>query len=230
MTLTAFLLADGRFPAGGHAHSAGMEAAVRDGRVRDLATAVAYVRGRLFTAGLTDASLAVATAVRLDPRATEAERALLLRAVDDEAEARIAPPPLRVASRRLGRQLVRVSARCWPDAGIAPVVVRLGRDPHQACAWGLVASAAGLAPPSLATLVVHHAVSTPAQAAVRLLGLDPFAVAAALAALASEGEAVARDAVARGRGPLPDLPAATGPVVEVAAIEHATWTSRMFTT
>ena len=30
------LLADGRFPAGGHVHSAGIEAAVGDGRVKNM--------------------------------------------------------------------------------------------------------------------------------------------------------------------------------------------------
>ncbi|TBL26634.1 urease accessory protein UreF, partial [Verrucosispora sp. SN26_14.1] len=46
------LLADGRFPAGAHAHSSGLEAAVAAGRVTDLATLGEYLRGRLATAGL----------------------------------------------------------------------------------------------------------------------------------------------------------------------------------
>ena len=63
--LDAFLLADGRFPAGGHVHSAGVEAAVADGRVHDEESLAAYMRGRLLTAGLTDAALAVATTTRV---------------------------------------------------------------------------------------------------------------------------------------------------------------------
>ncbi|MDP9388377.1 MAG: urease accessory protein UreF, partial [Actinomycetota bacterium] len=51
MVLSALLLADGRFPAGGHAHSAGVEAAVADGRVGDVASLAAFARGRLWTAG-----------------------------------------------------------------------------------------------------------------------------------------------------------------------------------
>ncbi|MFC5909810.1 urease accessory protein UreF, partial [Streptacidiphilus monticola] len=46
-------LADGRFPAGGHAHSGGAEAAVGAGRVRDAATMEAFCLGRLHTSGLT---------------------------------------------------------------------------------------------------------------------------------------------------------------------------------
>ncbi|MYX51130.1 urease accessory protein UreF, partial [Streptomyces sp. SID8385] len=46
------VLADGRFPAGGHAHSGGAEEAVGAGRIRDAADLGAFCRGRLHTAGL----------------------------------------------------------------------------------------------------------------------------------------------------------------------------------
>ncbi|OEV14081.1 hypothetical protein AN218_00785, partial [Streptomyces nanshensis] len=49
------VLADGRFPAGSHAHSGGAEAAVQAGRVTDAATLADFCRGRLHTAGLTAA-------------------------------------------------------------------------------------------------------------------------------------------------------------------------------
>ena len=59
------LLGDGRFPAGGHAHSAGVEAAVADGRVVDEVTLERFVHGRLVTTGLVDAALSAATLRRL---------------------------------------------------------------------------------------------------------------------------------------------------------------------
>ncbi|MEY2272630.1 urease accessory protein UreF, partial [Streptomyces sp. BF23-19] len=52
------VLADGRFPAGGHAHSGGAEAACKAGRIHDAATLEDFCRGRLHTAGLTAAALA----------------------------------------------------------------------------------------------------------------------------------------------------------------------------
>ena len=52
------LLADGRFPAGGHAHSAGVEAAVRYGDVVDDATLERYLQARLASTGVTDAAMA----------------------------------------------------------------------------------------------------------------------------------------------------------------------------
>jgi urease accessory protein len=62
---TLLVLADGRLPAGGHAHSGGLEAAVTAGRVHDLATLEAFLRGRLATAGLVAAAFAAATTHRL---------------------------------------------------------------------------------------------------------------------------------------------------------------------
>lgn len=212
--LAALLLADGRFPMGGHVHSAGVESAVADGRIVDVTTLAAYLQGRLHTTGLTDAALAAATVIHVDQ----------LDELDAEAEARITVPALRAVSRRLGRQLIRVAGRCWPSATLAS----LPDAPHQFVALGGVGIAAGLDPTDVARLAVHHAVTTPAQAAVRLLGLDPFSVAALTAELAAEGEAVVRLAVAAAAGPIAELPARTGPVAEIAATEHEALRTRLF--
>lgn len=212
--LAALLLADGRLPTGGHVHSAGVESAVADGRIVDVDSLGAYLLGRLHTVGLTEAALAAAAV--LQPS--------LVVALDAEADARITVPELRLASRRLGRQLVRVAGRCWPD----PVFARLPPDPHQPVALGAVGVAAGLDAVTVARVSVHHATTTPAQSALRLLGLDPFAVAALTASLEVEGEQVVQLAVAAGAGPIADLPARTGPVVEIAAAAHASLTTRLF--
>ena len=54
---TLLILADGRLPSGGHAHSAGLESQVAAGRVRDLGDVGAFLRGKLATAGLVSAAL-----------------------------------------------------------------------------------------------------------------------------------------------------------------------------
>src|SRR5580692_12662158 len=64
VSVAALLLSDSRFPAGGHAHSGGVEAAVTAGTVSDLASLEAFLRGRLRTAGLVAAALAAAACVR----------------------------------------------------------------------------------------------------------------------------------------------------------------------
>src|SRR5215469_75251 len=56
----ALLLGDARFPAGGHAHSGGVEPAVTAVTVTDLRTLEAFLRGRLRTAGLVAAAIAAA--------------------------------------------------------------------------------------------------------------------------------------------------------------------------
>jgi urease accessory protein len=206
--LALLQLADGRFPAGGHAHSGGVESAVVDGRIVDEADLEAYLLGRLHTTAWVEASLAAAT-------------------LDAEAEARVPVPALRASSRRLGRQLVRAADRCWPSAVLAGV---RPDGLHQPVALGLVGVAAGIDPAEVAALAVHHALSTPAQAAVRLLGLDPYAVVAMTAGLAPQASVVIARAVAAAAGPLVDLPAPTGPACEIAAAAHVGIDGRLFVT
>ena len=64
MSVAALLLSDSRFPAGGHAHSGGVEPAVTAGTVSDLASLEAFLRGRLRTAGMVAAGLAAAACAR----------------------------------------------------------------------------------------------------------------------------------------------------------------------
>ena len=228
--LALLLLGDGRFPAGGHAHSAGAESAVADGRITDLDSLEAFVVGRLGSAGLSDASLAAATLQRL--RACPDERSIrdLLVRLDAEADARIPAEPLRAASRRLGRQLVRVSTRCWPSAVLVSLLDELPDGTHLPVALGTVGLASGLEPVDVARLTVHHTVTTPAQAALRLLGLDPYEVAALTVRVADVASAVVDEAVAWSTAELVDLPARTGPLVEIAAVEHRSWDLRLFAT
>lgn len=228
--LALLLLGDGRFPAGGHAHSAGAESAVADGRVTDLDSLEAFVVGRLATAGLGDAALAAATLQRLRMCTDEGSIRDLLVLLDAEAEARIPTEPLRAASRRLGRQLVRVSTRCWPSGLLVSLIDELPDGTHLPVALGTVGLASGLEPVDVARLTVHHAVTTPAQAALRLLGLDPYEVAALTVRVGDRAAAVVDEAVAWSTAALADLPARTGPLVEIAAVEHRTWDHRLFAT
>src|ERR1700685_4577216 len=64
VSIPALLLSDSRFPAGGHAHSGGVEPAVTAGAVSDLASPEAVLRGRRRTAGMVAAGLAAAACAR----------------------------------------------------------------------------------------------------------------------------------------------------------------------
>jgi len=210
--LAALLLADGRFPGGGHAHSGGLEAATRDGAVHDLASLESFLTGRMATVGVVDAWLAAAACLGADQVA-----------LDGEADARCPSPALRTASRRLGRGLRRAATRSFP--GLAG-----GPGEHHSVVVGVVASAAGLGPEDAARLMLHGHLAGGASAAVRLLPLDAadaMAVALGLSSMA-DGIAAISAALARESSCLADGPAWSAPRLELRAEDHAAWEVRLF--
>ncbi|MFI6644084.1 urease accessory protein UreF [Streptomyces sp. NPDC050504] len=218
MTRSALLvLADGRFPAGGHAHSGGAEAAVAAGRIRDAATLAAFCRGRLHTAGLTAAGLAAAAAAGLDPLA-----------LDEAADARTPSPALRAAARRLGRQMMRAARATWPSPELDALAAARPRGAHQPVVLGLAARSAGLGPEDAAHCAAYETVGGPATAAVRLLSLNPFDATAVLARLATDMDEVVAEAVAAARAGIDALPAASAPLLDITAEAHAARPVRLF--
>jgi urease accessory protein len=93
---------------------------------------------------------------------------------------------------------------------------------------GLVARAAGCSPAEAATVELHHLVGSLTTAAVRLLGLDPFDVAALCASLAPEIESWAIAAADTCHLDPAALPSDVELVTEVLAEHHATWEVRLF--
>ncbi|MEE1763306.1 urease accessory protein UreF [Streptomyces sp. SP18BB07] len=215
------VLADGRFPAGGHAHSGGAEAAVKAGRITGAEGLEAFCRGRLHTAGLVSASLAAAAALGVDP--VELDRA---------ADARTPSLALRVASRKLGRQLMRAARATWPSGELDAVARVFPKGAHQPVVLGVTARSAGLGADDAAYCSVYESVSGAASATVRLLSLDPFEATGVLARLASEMDAVVGAAVEAARGVgaggVGVLPVASGPLLEISAEVHAGWPVRLF--
>ncbi|MFF7982822.1 urease accessory protein UreF [Streptomyces sp. NPDC007901] len=222
MTRAALLvLADGRFPAGGHAHSGGAEAAVKAGRITGAASLEEFCRGRLHTAGLVAAALAAAAVLGAD-----------VRELDAAADARTPSPALRGAARRLGRQLLRAARATWPSPELDAVAREFPKGAHQPVVLGVVARAAGLSAEDAAYCAAYESVSGPATAVVRLLSLDPFEATGALARLAPEVDRVVDRAVEAARrvagGGVDALPAASAPLLEIGAEWHAGWAVRLF--
>jgi urease accessory protein len=217
---TLLLLADGRFPAGGHAHSGGLEAAVARSRVRDLDTLHTFLVGRLATAGLVAAAFAAAAC-------GAAFGAAELDGLEGALDARTPSAALRRAARQQGRSLCRAARVIWPSDRVLAASARPGGVSHP-IALGVVTNAAGLGSPDAASVAAYSAVSGPASAAVRLLGLDPYRVHALLAALAGAVDATAERALASASGPIDDLPAASAPLLELSAENHAAWEVRLF--
>ncbi|MEV4011981.1 urease accessory UreF family protein [Nonomuraea angiospora] len=216
MNPALLLLADSRLPAGGHAHSGGTEQAITSGAVSDVPSLARFLRGRLHTTGALAATLTAAAhthATTTPPQptssastaATEPAPGTALPGtgsglaaspwvlLDAEVDARTAAPAQRDASRTQGRLLLRVARRVWPS----PVLEELARavpSPHHPIVLGAVAYAAGATAEEAAMAAAYHAISGPATAAVRLLGLDPVAVHGLLAELTPDLTAIATEA------------------------------------
>ncbi|MGY1668788.1 urease accessory protein UreF [Geodermatophilus sp. SYSU D00696] len=215
MSAALLTLADSRLPAGGHAHSGGVEQAITAGLVHGPASLMTFLRRRLHTAGAVAAGFA-AEASTLS--SSGRHRGGDLVTLDAEADARTPSPALRAASRQQGRGLVRVGRRAWPS----PVWDALPGAPHHPVALGAAAAAGGLTSRDAAAAAAYLSVSGPATAAQRLLAMDPLTVAAVTARLAPEIDAVTDAAVREG------LPADTDPLLDLLAEVHATRGDRFF--
>jgi urease accessory protein len=220
------LLADSRLPAGGHAHSGGLEPAATAGAVTGLADLADFLHGRLTTTGLVTAALAAAACAHAALPGTEQGWARL----DAEADARTPSPAQRRASRAQGRSLLRAARTTWPHpaldalaAGVRP------HGPHHPLVLGAAAAAAGGVPGEAASIAAYGAVTGPATAAVRLLGLDPLAVHRILADLAPAVDTVAAEAaLAAEDGAWAALPALSAPALDLLAERHVAAGLRLF--
>jgi urease accessory protein len=92
--------------------------------------------------------------------------------------------------------------------------------PHHAILLGALTGIAGGEPGDAALSAAYLSVSGPASAAVRLLGLDPFAVNAEVTALAADIHAVTARAVATAGLAPADLPAPGAPGLDLLAEAH----------
>ncbi|TQM15947.1 urease accessory protein UreF [Pseudonocardia kunmingensis] len=206
-SLAATTLTDARFPGGGHVHSGGLEEAVARGLVTSAADLAPFLHGRLRTAGLVAAAFAAAA---VDPAAP-------FPLLDAELDARTPAAAQREASRTQGRAVLRAARVAWPSPVLDALVAAHPR-PHHPLLVGAVIGIDGGTRAAAAHCAAYLAVSGPASAAVRLLGLDPFAVNAAVVALRPVLDAVvAEAAVPR---PPEELPAPGAPVLDLMAENH----------
>lgn len=162
-------LADGGFPAGGFAHSGGLEAAVALGEVRGEAAVIEFARAALWQAG-TFALPFVAAA-----------HAGEVAGLDARCEAALAGHVSRRASRAQGRAWARTCAECF---GVAVDAA------HLPVAFGASTRALGVALDDARLLFLHLTARGVLSAAVRLGALGPHAAQRAHDALAAESAAV----------------------------------------
>ena len=238
------LLADSRLPSGGHGHSGGVEALVDRGLLRSEADLAAFLAGRIATGAAVPAGAAAASCALAGPGCQQGDipdterreghpagTATGWAAWDHAVSARLPAAATRAASYAQGAALLRTAARAWPS----PAVDALRALPraHHPLVLGVVAAAAGATPSEAAALAVHHLVGGACTAAVRLLGLDPLAVAAVAAAAGRRAEPVVADAAQSGvaaaaAGDPNLLPADGNPLFDVLAQLHRSTEATLF--
>ena len=221
--LSLLQFSDGLFPAGGYAHSFGLETYVQSGAVTDAAGVESFLRAYLEnSAAPTDAVAAISAA-----RAAAADDLAACLELDAALEAMKCAAELRDASRQMGRQTLRIAAALGGNAVVDEffAAVTNGRTPgHHAVAFGVIASAQGWDARATASALLYAASSQLVGAALRLMPLGQLAgqrilwnLRPVIARLAAGAESSARDEIW-----------SFVPAIEIAAMQHEQLSARLF--
>jgi urease accessory protein len=212
------LLADARLPSGGHAFSAGVEPAIQGGLARRDVPAFLQTRARTTT--LVDAATAV---VARRAGLTGASYAPVHRAWAARTPSRAA----RAASMDLGRGLLRLAQRLWPQSpAIAALTAGDATTPPRPIVLGAIAAHAGLDAETLVRVAVYDDMAGGVAALLKLEPGDPVdGVRLVIDACAAVDPLVPRLAAIDS----PEaIPAASAPQAEAWTEAHALSNRRLF--
>ncbi len=212
---------DSFFPSGGFAFSSGLEAAVQGGLVENAEDLASYVEEALTTnSGQRDA---VAVCLAHQAFASAALPAALL--VDAEVDAMKLGREGRLASRQMGRQVIRIAA----DSTSAPLLddfrtaVETGTTPgHLAVALGLTLAALGWSKEDAAAAFLYQTATGYLAAAMKLLPVGQRECQRLLGGWLPLIERVSREAAAL------QVLCSWSPVQDIYAMHHAELESRLF--
>jgi len=205
--LALLQLADGLFPAGGFAHSFGLETYVQEGRVDDAAGLEAFVVAHLEGSARDDVGEAVALDARLD--------------------AMKCVPEFRAASRQMGRQTLRATSALDDDRFLAELLhaVEDGLAPgHHALAFGVALGRAGADAERAAVAYLYSTAALLVGAGLRLIALGQMQGQRLLARLRPRLARLGSEAAARKVDDLWSF----NPGLELAGLRHATLDRRLF--
>jgi urease accessory protein len=258
MNALLLLMLDSRAPAGAHNHSGGMEAAVGTGLVAGPGDVEQFCRARLRTSGPVAAAFAASACRLAQANAVPEEWELLDAELDariPSEAARGASRQLGGGLLRLLRSLLPSAGLVtpWgqlgsqhnppalhrspasqhssqqrlpaPDVDSAP---RHSSAPHHPLVLGAGVAVAGGNLELAARAAALAACAGPASAAVRLLGLDPFAVQGMLARLSPDIDSCAEEAALAAADPPAMLPCEGAPALDLLADYHLTREVRLF--
>ena len=215
--------ADGLFPAGGFAHSFGLETYVQDGLVTDRAGLESFVIAHLEgSAGPADA-VATAAAVRL---AAGGDLGGWV-ALDARLEAMKAVPETRAASRQMGRQTLRVASATAADSFVTELARAVDDGlaaGHHATVLGAVLGRAGVEAEGAAAAYLYSTAALLVGAGLRLVALGQLDGQRVLTAMRPRVARLAAVAAAT----TPEAMWSFNPGIELAGIRHATLDTRLF--
>lgn len=220
--LAILQFADGLFPAGGFAHSFGLETYTQAGVVRDRAGLEAFLSAHLTAS----AGPADGVAVALAARAAAAGDVATCLELDARLDAMKCVPELREASGQMGRQTLRVAAGLGADALVAALAAAVagGAPGHHAVIFGAVLGRHGADAETAAAAYLYSTVALLVGAALRLLPLGQVEGQRALAAMRPVIAALAATAARAG---IDDIWSFT-PGLEIAGVRHADLDMRLF--
>lgn len=221
--LTLLQFSDGLFPAGGFAHSFGLETYVQDGRVRDRHDLERFVAAHLDgSAGPADAA-AAAIAVGIARRDDSQEWCVL----DARLDAMKTVPEFRAASRQMGRQTLRVAAGLGDDPFLAHLARAVDDDraaAHHATVFGAAVGRGGAEPERAAAAYLYATAALLVGAGLRLIALGQLDGQRVLAAMRGRIQGLATAAATATADDLWSF----NPALEIAGIRHAALDMRLF--
>jgi urease accessory protein len=221
--LTLLQFSDGLFPAGGFAHSFGLETYVQDGRVRDRhgleRFVAAHLEGSAGPADAAAAAIAVGSARRDDLSAWLA--------LDARLDAMKTVPEFRAASRQMGRQALRIAAGLGDDPFLACLARAADDDrtaAHHATVFGAAVGRGGAEPAVAAAAYLYSTAALLVGAGLRLIALGQLDGQRVLAAMRGRIEQLAAAAVTASADSLWSF----NPALEIAGVRHAALEMRLF--
>jgi urease accessory protein len=223
-TLSSLLqFSDGLFPAGGFAHSFGLESFVQSGSVRDAAGLRAFIETYLEgSAGPCDA-VAVIAAMKF----ARGEKIDACFELDRTLDAMKPVAEFRAASRQMGRQSLRIAVNLFscPLLGALFERAEAERTPaHHALVFGLVGNRLGWPAEAAATAYLYATTSMLVGAALRLLPLGQVEGQKVIWQTAPTIKKLACEAIDKNAGDLWSFI----PAIEIAGMKHATLAARLF--